>query len=1604
MIVYGLKIAFDSNYRIFTIVSVRKPCCVEARVKLTGESSMNLQRVIRSRASQLLAFSYLLTSCLAANAQTTSPIVINEFRRDGTLATTEYVELLLTQDLTAAQLESYFVGDSTSATAAKFGAYKFTNMASIAATFKAGTIIVIGGTTAIPSQDTSYNPIAGGSDDNWNIRLQVGGSFLTGNGSSGDFAAADVAWVDTSSAGTTSADSVAWPTSGLGAFGTAAKVKIAAPNNAANVEFTSDINGVDVASNYSINSLGSLGIPNVGANATYVNGLRGGVVLPTLTLSVAPSTFLETDGATAATATLTRSGSTSGALTVNLTSSDPTGATVPSTVTIPAAQASTTFAVAAVNDTVSSANKTVTITAQSSGFVNGTFAVTVTNVGVGTVRIRNIQGAAHISPLNGQTVTSVPGIVTAVRTNGFYFQDPTPDSDDATSEGVFVFTSTAPTVSVGQSVLVSGTISEFIPGGATSGNLSTTEITSPSISVLSSGNPLPAPIVIGNGGRIAPNQVIEDDATNVNTNGVFDPATDGIDFYESLEGMRVQVNNAVATKGTNSNGEIPVLPDNGANASLRSIRGGIVIRSTDFNPERVILDDGITASPPSVNVGDQFNAPIVGVLDYSFGNFKLLNTSALPTFTSANLAQEVTTLTSGTGKLTIASFNLENLDPSDTSDPNGNRFNRLASVIVNSLKSPDILGLQEIQDNNGATDNGTVDPSTTLNTLIAAIQAAGGPTYQFRQINPVNNQDGGEPGGNIRPVFLFNPTKVSFVDRAGGGSTTANTVVNNGGVPQLQFSPGRIDPNNTAFSASRKPLAGEFVFNNKTLFIVVNHFNSKGGDNPLFGNVQPPVLSSEAKRVQQAQIVNSFVTSLLSVDPNADVVVVGDLNDFEFSNPITTLKGTILSDLIDNVGQNDRYTFNFDGNGQVLDHILVSNHLFTASPQIDIVHANSDFAVQATDHDPPLARLSVGTQVTPAPSITSFTPTSGTAGTAVNITGSGFTAASSVQFNGAAALSYVVNSDTSITATVPSGAASGLISVVTPGGTATSSTSFTVIASSPPIISSFSPTSGGAGLVVIITGSGFIGTSAVQFNGTAATSFTVNSNTQITATVPSGGTTGQISVVAPGGTANSTSNFTVVVPAISQDPTITFAASASAPAAYGTISTSAVQYFANGATFPAIGLRNLLDFYGVAIPKTAFNIGQIGSQGTQPFNSPRVNFSQFNYCGTGEANGTATYTGTASVPLACAYVSAASGTPTVLGTPNQAPTPLPNPPAGAYALTTYPAFQTGVTSLTSSAPLFTFSTGGLSASDLATYASNKLASRGNPIQVPVLFGAIIPALNANINGGVSPNLTTTELCKVFDGQITNYNQIASTASLNLPIQVVVRSDSSSTTSVFTEYLANACSGSGVVTPGFVGYYITAATDLFPTSAGNPSTSFIRRTGDDGVSDYVATTSGGVGYVESAFAQPYSVNAPLTANTPAPIQAALQNPVSGSFLTATLSAVRNALANVGLSANTTYPCVLSVTGVPVVPTIGNAYPIVTQSYSLTYSKYATSADVNAVKGLFSFILGNRTTPIQANDQIAQQAGFILLSKGTANNTINPLRSQARACINSAVVGP
>ncbi len=573
--------------------------------------------------------------------------------------------------------------------------------------------------------------------------------------------------------------------------------------------------------------------------------------------------------------------------------------------------------------------------------------------------IHEIQGAAHISPKNGLLVSGVAGIVTTRTGNGFWIQDPNPDADDATSEGIFVFTSSTPTVNVGDAVDVAGRVQEFRPAAT---GLSITELTSPSVSVKSTGNPLPPAVRIGFD-RTPPTEVIEDDASpDVETSGMFDPATDGIDFWESLEGMRVDLGPVVVT-GPSPFDEVSVLANNGAGATSRTARGGIVVTATDKNPEKAVLR-GIGFAIPKVNTGDHFAGPIIGVVGYDFGNF-MIEVPTMPTRIADGVTREITAAP-GPHQLTIATFNVENLDPSDAT------FDTMAELIVDHLLSPDIISLEEIQDNDGEVNSGTVDATVTLTKLHDAVVAAGGPDYQWRVIDPVNNQDGGAPGGNIRQAFFFRTDRgVAFVDRPGAGSTTANGVVNSGGVATLQFSPGRIDPTNSAFNSSRKPLAAEFTYNGHHFIAIANHWNSKGGDDPLWGHRQPPVLVSEVQRMQQATIVRNFVQSILAVDPNTEVVVLGDLNDFEFSNPLMTLKGAPLNDLIETLPANERYSYVFEGNSQTLDHILVSNSLLPVA-HTDVVHVNSEFWDQASDHDPQVATLTLLDSV--APTIT-FTRT-----------------------------------------------------------------------------------------------------------------------------------------------------------------------------------------------------------------------------------------------------------------------------------------------------------------------------------------------------------------------------------------------------------------------------------------------------------------------------------------------------------------------------------------------------------------------------------------------------------------------------------------------------
>lgn len=562
--------------------------------------------------------------------------------------------------------------------------------------------------------------------------------------------------------------------------------------------------------------------------------------------------------------------------------------------------------------------------------------------------ISEIQGAGHVSPLKNRPVYNVHGIVTAIRADGFYMQDPDPDEDPATSEGVFVYGAVALAVKIGDEVLVNAVVIESDLGD---GYLTITQLKNPHVEVISNENDLPEPVVIGEDGRMPPSEIIDDDTLGkIGDSGEFDPQNDGIDFYESLEGMRVQVNNAVAVSGTSQYKEIAVVGDLGAHAGTMTERGGLVVQADDFNPERILLDDAMR-NLPFVTTGDRSESPIIGVMDYTYGNYKFQPTESVD-FIAGGLTPEGPLTPPAEGQIRVVNYNVLNLSAQDD-----NRAATLAEQVVDLMASPDIIGLQEIQDNDGSISSETVSADETYQLLIDAISAQGGPDYGFVNIDPERDRDGGVPGGNIRVGFLYRLDRgISLAEapNGAGDATTATEALDIDGTLALSVNPGRIDPGNVAFADSRKPLVVTFLVDGSPLYIINNHFNSKGGDSALFGEYQPPVLESEVQRLLQAEVVHDFVAEMLAVDPEANILLLGDLNDFQFSPPIDLLEEGVLNNLVETLPVSERYSYVYDGNSQTLDQMLVSDSLLEQVVEYDVLHINSEFDYQHrfSDHDP----------------------------------------------------------------------------------------------------------------------------------------------------------------------------------------------------------------------------------------------------------------------------------------------------------------------------------------------------------------------------------------------------------------------------------------------------------------------------------------------------------------------------------------------------------------------------------------------------------------------------------------------------------------------------
>jgi endonuclease/exonuclease/phosphatase family metal-dependent hydrolase len=517
-------------------------------------------------------------------------------------------------------------------------------------------------------------------------------------------------------------------------------------------------------------------------------------------------------------------------------------------------------------------------------------------------------------------------------------------------------------------ITLNGRVSEFRSSAA---YLFTTQIDTPSNIVTISVNNTVAPLIIGQDTTNPPTDQytsldngaafsVPGNQSRISAvNPILSPADYGLDFWESLSGELVTVQQPRAINRPNNFGDTWVVgnwPTTGKNA-----RGGLTVSAGDANPEAIIIGSPLdgSANPKDTKLGDELD-DITGVVTNVFGFYYILPLTKL-TVTRANTPQlpPPTTLVSdgACSGITLGQYNIENFSPQSTT------INAIARQIVDYLKSPDILFLQEVQDNNGPTDNGVVDANVTLSTLISAISnASSSVKYAFTQINPLNKQDGGQPGGNIRTAYLYNPAVVRLRKPNQGSSTDATQVLAG---PSLSFNPGRIEPANSAWTNSRKPLIAQWeTLDGKNPFFTVNvHWTSKGGSSSLQGDARPPINGGVDSRTAQANVTGTFIKQILNLDPQAAVITAGDFNEFAFVKPLTDFASISgLSSLDDVVGtpESEVYTYLFDMNTQELDHMYVSDRIQSGAA-FEHIHINTwvTSAEEISDHDPSVAKLNV---------------------------------------------------------------------------------------------------------------------------------------------------------------------------------------------------------------------------------------------------------------------------------------------------------------------------------------------------------------------------------------------------------------------------------------------------------------------------------------------------------------------------------------------------------------------------------------------------------------------------------------------------------------------
>ena len=553
-----------------------------------------------------------------------------------------------------------------------------------------------------------------------------------------------------------------------------------------------------------------------------------------------------------------------------------------------------------------------------------------------TAEIFDIQGAGASSPFVGAQVQTNDNIVTAVAADGFFMQTPDvrADTDPNTSNGIFVFTGGAPAVSVGDQVDVSGMVEEFF---------GFTEITgSPIIMV----DALDAPVdlarfddstlremvSIGRLRKQAAPATYRVDAVRgaLPAPVIFDinrPSTDPfapsctIEF-ECYESMIVQVTGGFICSGNQRFGSDPIAEAYVSAAGLCLREPGIEFPGLpgpqvwDGNPEVFELDaDKLLPGNAGLllSAGSTFDA--TGPLGFEFGGYELFPTSL--TVTPRTLPVPVRARNAG--EMTVGSLNMFRLFD-DIDDPAvGGRDDtvvstaeyqrrraKLVNYILDVLRAPDILGVQE------------VEKIEVLQQLAADISAAD-PSVVYTAYLVEGNDV-----GTIDVGFLVRASvAVDSVTQLGANELFSfdNSLLNDRPLLLLE---GRYQGNGADF-----PLA-----------VMVNHTRSLGGiDDPVGGE------RVRQKRLEQANSIGVKVQAYQTANPTTPLIVIGDLNAFQFSDGYVDVVGRIAGNFVDaddlvvdptdNVDPDltnqvlslpavDQQSFVFQGNAQVLDHALTS--------------------------------------------------------------------------------------------------------------------------------------------------------------------------------------------------------------------------------------------------------------------------------------------------------------------------------------------------------------------------------------------------------------------------------------------------------------------------------------------------------------------------------------------------------------------------------------------------------------------------------------------------------------------------------------------------------